>query len=91
MCVRFRSIKFNKKELMQHNGLAIGSSLSLVTGFCLPVHGNASEAAFSPHCWTIWLRYVDNVIIVDSKLCNLNDLLRTLDGVQPKIQLTLEK
>ena len=39
----------------------------------------------------IWVRYVDDVLVVVPKSLNLDDKLKELHAVEDKIQFTLEK
>ena len=91
LCVQFGAFKFNEAEFQQHTGLAMGSPLSPVLA-CLYM-----ETLERSHYKTIvgrnntWLWYVDDVLVLINKRCNLQHVLQRLNAVEDKIQFTMEQ
>ena len=91
MCLTFGGFQFRSEEYCQHRGLAMGSPLSPVAA-CLymewlekhhyqDIMGNN----------VVWVRYVDDILVVVPKEMNLDEKLAKLNSVDDKIQFTLEK
>ena len=91
LCMRFNGFRFEDKEYCQHSGLAMGSPLSPVAA-CLYLE-MLEEKHFlnimGPD--TLWMRYIDDVLIVIPKNVNLEEKLQKLNAVDTKIQFTVEK
>ena len=91
MCVKFGALQFNGEEYQQHSGLAMGSPLSPLLA-CL--YMESLEKRFYMQIvgsHSTWLRYVDDVLLVTNKRCDLDEILNNLNAVEPRIQFTVEK
>ena len=90
LCMNFGCFSFNKEEYVQHSGLAMGSPLSPVAA-CLFME-ILEETHFLKIIGSdsIWLRYVDDVLIVVPKDKNLERTLEQLNDVHQRIKFTLE-
>ena len=90
MCMNFGGFTFNSDEFVQHSGLAMGSPLSPVAA-CLYMEWLEKHKYKSIMGGDVfWVRYVDDILIVAPQTMDLNEKLRELNLVDPKIQLTLE-
>ena len=91
LCMNFGGFKFNGNEYTQHSGLAMGSPLSPVAA-CLYMEW-LEKHHFKDIMGreVIWVRYVDDVLVVVPKTMNLEAKLNELNSVDTKIQFTLEK
>ena len=91
LCMNFGGFIFNSEEYCQHSGLAMGSPLSPVAA-CLYM-----EWLEKQHYQeimgenVIWVRYVDDVLVVVPSDTNLETKLHELNSIDSKIQFTLEK
>ena len=89
--MRFNGFKFEDSECFQHHGLAMGSPLSPV-GACLYLEWLEKEhylEIMGPE--TLWMRYIDDVLIVIPRDMNLEEKVRNLNDVDAKNQFTVEK
>ena len=90
MCMNFGGFSFNSEEYIQHSGLAMGSPLSPVAA-CLYMewlekHNYQKIMGVD----VLWVRYVDDILVVAPQNMDLNKKLEELNLVDPKIQLTIE-
>ena len=91
LCMKFGCFTYNGEEYFQHSGLAMGSPLSPVAACLfmefleeehfLKILGNDS----------LWLRYVDDVVVVVPKEKNLTEELKKLNSVHGNIEFTIEE
>ena len=91
MCMKFGGFIFNTEEYIQHSGLAMGSPLSPVAA-CLYMEWlekHRFQDIMGPN--VLWMRYVDDVLLVVPQTMDLNEKLNELNSVDPKIQFTMEK
>ena len=91
LCMRFNGFTFEGEEYSQHTGLAMGSPLSPVAA-CLYLEMLEQEHYLNimgPE--TLWMRYIDDVLIVVNKDMNLEEKVERLNAVDNKIQFTVEK
>ena len=91
LCMKFGYFSFDGQEYVQKSGLAMGSPLSPVAA-CLFME----TLEESDYCKiigedSIWLRYVDDVLVVVPKDMDLEAKLKELNNVNEKIQFTIEK
>ena len=91
ICMSFGGFKFYNEEYFQHSGLAMGSPLSPVAA-CLYMEWlekHHYQGIMGQE--VIWVRYVDDVLVVVPKSLDLDSKLNELNSVNEKIQFTLEK
>ena len=91
LCMRFNVFNFEDEEYSQHNGLAMGSPLSPVAA-CLYLEKLEEEhylGIMGPD--TMWMRYIDDVLIVIPKDIDIEQKVQRLNTVDANIQFTLEK
>ena len=88
--MQFNSFKFEDEEYFQHSGFAMGSPLSPVA-VCLYLE-MLEERHFLNIMGqeTVWLRYVDDVIIVCPEEMKLEEKLQSLNNVDAQIHLTVK-
>ena len=89
--MRFNSFKFENEEYSQHSGLAMGSPLSPVAA-CLYLEKLEQEhylGIMGPE--TLWMRYIDDVLVVIPRDMNIEDKVQELNTVDAKIQFTVKK
>ena len=89
--MKFGCFAYNGEEYVQHRGLAMGSPLSPVAA-CLFLE-TLEEAHYLKilEAGSIWLRYVDDVLVVVPRETDLKEKLRKLNEVHENIQFTLEE
>ena len=90
MCMKFGGFMFESDEYVQHSGLAMGSPLSPVAA-CLYMEwleNHRYQSIMGEN--VLWVRYVDDVLVVAPKDIDLNAKLNELNAVDPNIQFTLE-
>ena len=76
---------------VQHSGLAMGSPLS-ADAACLYMEWlEASSYKKIMGRDTLWLRYVDDILVVVPQNMDLDDKLRQLNKIDSYIQFTIEK
>ena len=91
LCVEFAPFQCLDQYWVQKDGLPMGSPLS-ATLACLVL-----ECLEVDHYLSIigqtgtYLRYVDDVIAILPRRCNVDNILAQLNGVCPNIQFTVEK
>ena len=90
MCMHFGSFTFNGNEYFQKSGLAMGSPLSPVAACLFMEKLEQSNFKKIIGSDSIWLRYVDDVLVVVPKNMDLEDKLRQMNSVNEKIQFTIE-
>ena len=90
ICMEFGCFSFHGDEYVQHSGLAMGSPLSPV-GACLYME-DLEQSHFMKIIGedSIWMRYVDDVLVVVPKDTQMDEKLKLLNNVNPKVQFTLE-
>lgn len=91
LCMHFGGLTFNSEEYLQHSGLAMGSPLSPVAA-CLYMEWlekNHFQVIMGQD--VVWMRYVDDVLVVVPQDMDLGEKLREINGVDPHIQFTLEQ
>ena len=90
LCLAYGSFTFNDVEYEQHQGLAMGSPLSPVAA------GLYMELLEDDHyqeiigTGSVWMRYVDDVIVVTPDDIDLDKKLDRLNEVDANIQFTIE-
>ena len=90
-CMKFGCFTFNGDEYVQHSGLAMGSPLSPVAA-CLYMEWLEFNKYQKIMCQDVlWLRYVDDILVIAPQTMDLDDKLQKLNSVDPNIQLTIEK
>lgn len=82
---------YDSDEYIQHNGLAMGSPLSPVAAGLYMEWLEKHQYENIMGVGTVWMRYVDDVLVVVPQTMDLNEKLTELNLVDPKIQFTLEK
>lgn len=90
LCMHFNAFSFNDNEYAQISGLAMGSPLSPVAA-CLYLECLEEEhysQIMGEEC--TWIRYVDDVLVAAPENVDLEEKLKALNLVNPKIQFTLE-
>ena len=90
LCMRFGGFTFNSQEYIQRSGLAMGSPLSPVAA-CLYLEW-LEKHRFQDIMGAdvLWVRYVDDVLLVAPQTMDLNEKLNEINSVDPKIQFTME-
>ena len=90
LCMKFGSFSYNGEEYVQRSGLAMGSPLSPIAA-CLFME-TLEEEHFLRIIGdsSIWLRYVDDVLVIVPKDTDLNEKLGKMNEIHPKIQFTIE-
>jgi len=90
LCMTFGCFSFNGKEYVQHSGLAMGSPLSPVAA-CLYMEVLEDEQFKQiMGSGSIWMRYVDDVLVVIPKDTDLDEKLTMLNAVNENVQFTIE-
>ena len=91
LCVRYGVFQFNDIEYEQVEGLSMGSPLSAVLAclFMETLEMDHYMGVVGPR--VVWLRYVDDIIVVVPSRTNLQDLQARLNAVHPSIQFTIEE
>ena len=90
MCMKFGGFVFDSDEYTQHSGLAMGSPLSPVAA-CLYMEWletHKYQGIMGEN--VLWVRYVDDVLVVAPNTTDLNTKLSELNAADPTIQFTLE-
>ncbi|XP_076041943.1 uncharacterized protein LOC143025816 [Oratosquilla oratoria] len=88
MCVRFGYFMFNNKEFRQIRGLVMGSPLSAVIA-CLFMEELEMEKCINIMVRdTIWLKSVDDIIVLFPKTTNVEKRLRRLNA-KTQLQSTI--
>ena len=91
LCLEFGSFTFNDSEYVQHQGLAMGSPLSPVAAcFYMEMLENDHFQRILGDD-SIWMRYVDDVIVIVPEDTDLDDKLARLNEVDHRIQFTKEE
>lgn len=91
LCLNFGCFSFNGEEYVQKSGLAMGSPLSPVAA-CLYMEALEDSDFFKiMGSDSLWLRYVDDVLVIVPKTTDLEQKLRQLNEVNEKVQFTIEK
>ena len=91
LCVEFGALEFEGNEFKQIDGLAMGSPLSPVLAclFMEMLEADHFLGIVGPD--TVWLRYVDDILVIVNKNQDLSSILRKINDVHPKIQFTCEE
>ena len=91
LCVRYGVFEFDGVEYEQVEGLAMGSPLSAVLAclFMETLEVDHYMEVVGPR--VVWLRYVDDIIVVVPCRTDLPALLTRLNAVHPSIQFTVEE
>ena len=91
LCLNFGYFCFNGEEFKQVSGLAMGSPLSAVLA-CLYME-TLEEDHFKRILGesSIWLRYVDDVLVFVPNDTDLDRILNRLNSVETSIQFTIER
>ena len=90
LCMNFGCFSFNDEEYLQKSGLAMGSPLSPVAA-CLYMESLEKSKFFNIiGSDSLWLRYVDDVLVVVPDDTDLEQKLRQLNSVDEKVQFTVE-
>ena len=89
LCLEFGAFTFKDDEYAQHQGLAMGSPLSPVAA-SLYMEMLENDHFLKIMGESIWMRYVDDVIVFTPEDTNLDEKLTQLNGIDHKIQFTLE-
>ena len=91
LCVRYGVFVFDGVEYEQVEGLAMGSPLSAVLAclFMEALEVDHYMEVVGPR--VVWLRYVDDVIVVVPSRTDLPDMRTRLNAVHPNIQFTIEE
>ena len=91
MCMKFGGFTFNAGEYVQHSGLAMGSPLSPVAACLYMEWLECDKYQQLMGEDVIWLRYVDDILVVAPQTMNLDNKLNELNSVDSNIQFTIEK
>ena len=91
LCLNFGFFTFNGEEFKQVSGLAMGSPLSAVLA-CLYME-TLEEDHFKQILGegSVWLRYVDDVLVFVPDDTDLDRVLNRLNSVEQSIQFTIER
>ena len=89
-CLEFGSFSFEDEEYVQHRGLAMGSPLSPVAAcFYMEMLENEHFQKIMGD-QSIWMRYIDDVIVVTPEETDLDEKLARLNEIDMNIQFTIE-
>lgn len=90
LCVQFNCFSFNQEEYQQKFGMPMGSPLSTVLA-CLYME-SLEEGQISKITGKniVWLRYIDDVLILAPRRTNLHALLNKINNIEPTITFTME-
>ena len=90
MCLALDTVTFGDAIFEQYRGLAMGSPLSPVLACLFMETLETRHFTRIIGCHNIWLRYVDDVLVIVPRRTNLQDTLTRLNDIHPTIQFTLE-
>ena len=91
LCVRYGVFEFDGVEYEQIEGLAMGSPLSAVLACLFMETLEVDHYMEVVGQRVVWLRYVDDIIVVVPCRTDLPALLTRLNAVHPSIQFTVEE
>ena len=91
LCMSFNSFVFDGQEYVQNSGLAMGSPLSPVAAcfYMECLEEDRFHEIMGRNC--IWIRYVDDILVVVPENMDLDEKLQALNEVNNHIQFTIEK
>ena len=90
LCVSNCFFTFNDVYYRQKSGMAMGSPLSGILSNLFLEHLEANYFNQVIHKDIVWLRYVDDVLVIAPRRLDLDSLRGRLNSVEPSIQFTIE-
>ena len=91
LCVQFNFFKFQDHFFHQRFGMAMGSPLSAVLANLFMEFLEAGPFADIVPVNVVWLRYVDDILLIAPRRLDIPRLQAALNEVEPSIQFTLEE